>query len=109
MTNKVLFLNLMCFNLALAQSSKEIPTVKPIDENKLFHKISVTDNGIGFEEQYSDKIFIIFQRLEGKSEFSGSGIGLAVCKKIMLNHDGYIIAQSKLNEGATFSVYLNKS
>ncbi|MEP7168835.1 MAG: CHASE3 domain-containing protein [Bacteroidota bacterium] len=89
-------------------TGKEIPSVKPEDEYKLFHKISVADNGIGFEEQYTEKIFIIFQRLQGKSEFSGSGIGLAMCKKILFNHDGYIAANSKLNEGSEFSFYLPK-
>jgi len=89
-------------------TGKEIETVKPVDENKQFYKIAVTDNGIGFEEQYRDKIFVIFQRLEGKSAYSGSGIGLAVCKKIIQNHGGYINAYSKVNVGSQFFVYLNK-
>lgn len=90
-------------------AGKEIKSAKPMDENKFFYKITVSDNGIGFEEQYSDKIFVIFQRLQGKSEFRGSGIGLAMCKKILQNHDGYINVQSRLNEGSEFSFYLPKS
>jgi len=84
----------------------QIKDAKPVDGIRLFHKISVIDNGIGFEEQYAEKIFIIFQRLHGKMEYSGSGIGLAVCKKIALAHHGYITAQSKMGDGATFHVYL---
>lgn len=90
-------------------TAKEITSVKPMDGNKFFYKISVSDNGIGFEEKYAEKIFVIFQRLQGKSEFSGSGIGLAMCKKILENHDGYINVRSKLNEGSEFSFYLPRS
>ncbi|MEO5570432.1 MAG: CHASE3 domain-containing protein [Bacteroidia bacterium] len=89
-------------------TGREIQSLKPGDENKMFHKISVSDNGIGFEEQYTDRIFIIFQRLHGKSEFSGSGIGLAMCKKILHNHDGYIEAKSRMKQGSEFNFYLPK-
>jgi light-regulated signal transduction histidine kinase (bacteriophytochrome) len=85
---------------------KQIPNVKIADEFKSFHKISIIDNGIGFDEQYADKIFVIFQRLQGKTEYAGTGIGLAMCKKIVLNHEGYITAKSKLNKGSEFTVYL---
>lgn len=67
-----------------------------------YYLISVKDNGIGFDEKYLDKIFTIFQRLHGKNEFQGTGIGLALCRKIMENHEGFITAQSKTGEGATF-------
>jgi signal transduction histidine kinase len=66
----------------------------------------VIDNGIGFESQYADKIFEIFQRLDYQSSSKGSGIGLAICKKIVLNHHGIIKATGKLNEGARFDVYI---
>lgn len=69
-------------------------------------RLEVGDNGIGFDEIYLDRIFQMFQRLHGRSEFSGSGIGLALCKKVVQNHHGYITAKSQPGEGATFIVYL---
>jgi PAS domain S-box-containing protein len=69
-------------------------------------ELTVRDNGIGFEEQYSEKIFAMFQRLHGRSEYEGTGVGLAVCRRITDRHCGAISAQSKLGEGATFIVRL---
>ena len=69
-------------------------------------EITVSDNGIGFEPQYADRIFGLFQRLNGSSEFEGSGIGLAVCKKIVLRHGGTILARSNEGAGASFVVTL---
>lgn len=69
-------------------------------------RLEVTDNGIGFDEMYLDRIFQMFQRLHGRSEFSGSGIGLALCKKVVQNHHGYITAKSHPGQGSTFIVYL---
>jgi PAS domain S-box-containing protein len=71
-----------------------------------YFKITVEDNGIGFEQEFSERIFMIFQRLNGKSEFAGSGIGLSICKKIVENHHGFIFASGKPDQGATFTVLL---
>lgn len=71
-----------------------------------YHKISVIDNGIGFDEKYKEKIFAVFQRLHGRNEYKGTGIGLSICKKITENHKGFITAKSKEGEGATFIIYL---
>jgi signal transduction histidine kinase len=69
-------------------------------------KIIVTDEGIGFDETYLDKIFTIFQRLHGNSEFEGTGIGLAIVKKIVDTHHGIVTAMSKLQEGSSFIIIL---
>lgn len=72
-----------------------------------FYCISVKDNGIGFEDAYKDKIFGIFQRLNGNN-YVGTGIGLAICKKIVENHRGYILTESKVGEGAEFILLFPK-
>jgi two-component system CheB/CheR fusion protein len=74
---------------------------------KKYFGISVKDNGIGFEEQFKQKIFGIFQRLNG-NQYEGTGIGLAICKKIMDNHKGFLLADGKLHEGAEFIALLPK-
>ena len=65
-------------------------------------RISVADNGIGFDEKYLDRVFTIFQRLHGRGEYEGTGIGLAICRKIVERHGGTITARSQLGQGATF-------
>ena len=82
------------------------PTVKLIRTHPFYHQVDVTDNGIGFDEKYRDRIFQVFQRLHGKNEYAGTGIGLAICEKVAANHGGAITAASQPGQGATFSVYL---
>ena len=74
--------------------------------NKEYYKLLVTDNGIGFEKEYAERIFQIFQRLHGRHEYPGSGIGLAICKKIVENHSGLIYADAEPDKGALFTIIL---
>ena len=71
-----------------------------------YYKITLRDNGIGFDQEHAAQIFNIFQRLHGKSEYAGTGIGLAMCKKIVQNHKGDIYAEGSVNDGAVFNVIL---
>jgi len=83
----------------------EIPQLDVVNKKK-YHKISIIDNGIGFDTEYADKIFDIFQRLNNLPGAKGSGIGLAICKKIVQNHKGWIKASGKPDEGARFDIYI---
>ena len=74
-------------------------------EARHYYKISFEDNGLGFEEKYSKKIFQVFQRLHGAKEFEGTGMGLAICRKIMENHRGFIKVKSEPGKGSVFSCY----
>ncbi|MFL5764107.1 MAG: response regulator [Bacteroidia bacterium] len=84
-------------------SAKIEPPKDPQSGNG-FCRINIRDNGIGFEQQYAEQIFTMFKRLHGNSEYDGTGIGLAICKKIVDQHQGYISARSIVNEGSTFTV-----
>jgi signal transduction histidine kinase len=77
-----------------------------LSPQKNYCHIEVADNGIGFNSKYKDQIFDVFQRLNNKEDYSGTGIGLAIVKKIVENHSGIIIASSELNKGATFDIYI---
>ena len=76
---------------------------------KEYCHISVTDNGIGFEPKYNEKIFEVFQRLYTRDEYPGTGIGLAIVKRIVSNHAGVVTATSELDKGATFDIYIPAS
>ncbi len=114
-----LFLNLI--GNSLKYSRKEVQPIIKIKSERVssdhspLHvdtwKISMEDNGIGFEQQFGHKIFELFQRLHGRADYEGTGIGLAICKKIVENHKGTITAQGISGNGAIFTIFLpeNKS
>ena len=77
-----------------------------LDEDKVYFRITVSDNGIGFRQEYAEVIFNPFVRLNGKSEYPGNGIGLAICKKIVENHRGIIYAEGDENTGTRFVIIL---
>ncbi|WP_276166372.1 PAS domain-containing protein [Zobellia alginiliquefaciens] len=115
------FQNLIENSIKFAKADK-LPTIKvitttvegselshlPLDIKNTYYEISFVDKGIGFAPEHGEQIFEIFKRLHGKFEYNGTGIGLAIVKKIALNHNGTIIASGELNKGAVFKLYLPK-
>ena len=87
-------------------SEKKIEKYPNLNPVKAYIEIIFKDNGIGFKQQYAEKIFTIFQRLHNKDTYMGTGIGLALCKTIIENHHGEIFANAKENEGASFHVII---
>jgi len=86
-------------------TGKNVHNLKLSPETGYCH-ITYTDNGIGFDPQYADYIFDIFKRLYSKEEYEGTGIGLAICKRIVENHKGIITATGEMNKGARFDIYI---
>ncbi len=74
--------------------------------NETYYHLTVSDNGIGFDQKYNEKIFDVFQRLHRKEQYDGTGIGLSIVKKIVENHNGLILATGELTKGARFDVYI---
>lgn len=95
-------------SVRLEEFSKDYINDKLIT-NQEYYKITVSDNGIGFEQKYADKIFMLFKRLETDQNYNGTGLGLAICKKIVDNNNGFITAFGNPDVGSTFAVYFPKN
>ena len=87
-------------------SAREEKGFPALDSQRAYHLISFEDNGIGFKQEYAERIFTIFQRLHSKETYAGTGVGLAVCRKVVHNHGGEIYATSEPDKGACFTVLL---
>ncbi len=114
---RLLFENVINNALKYSQKNKtpivritsKIETAESFSNNvpvKKYCRINIDDNGVGFEQKYAEQIFQMFKRLHGNSEYEGTGIGLAICKKIVEEHHGYISAKSAINKGSTFTISL---
>lgn len=101
-----LILNSLKFSRATIPACIEIRCEKVLQGAQTFYKIVLADNGIGFEEEYAEKIFITFTKLNSADEYEGTGLGLALCKKIVLRHSGTISATGIPNKGAAFTIML---
>jgi signal transduction histidine kinase len=113
-----LFLNLVSNSLKFTErppeinitseivKAKEVPSNLALNGAAEYLLITLSDNGIGFDQKFEDKIFSIFQRLHHERNIPGTGIGLALCKKIVENHQGRITVKSRVNEGTKFFIYL---
>ncbi|MBC5862792.1 ATP-binding protein [Flavobacterium turcicum] len=90
----------------IKRSDTAIREIKSLPQNCNYWNMTIKDNGIGFDEQFNKRIFVIFQRLVSNDNNSGTGIGLAIVKKIVENHNGIVIAQGEIDKGATFEIYI---
>jgi len=84
----------------------DLPKFTKYSQGKNYYKITVQDNGIGFDDKYAEDIFRVFKRLHSYQEFEGTGVGLSICKKIVEKHNGFIKAESKIDDGSTFIIGL---
>ena len=105
-----LFYNIILNALKFAKTGEPVQvniqcTISEQQQEK-FYRIDITDNGIGFEDEYAGSIFETFTRLNAADEYEGTGLGLALCRKITDRHNGFIFATGELNKGATFTVLL---
>lgn len=95
----------MVIDVSCSVMNKEALTALTDSTSNQFYHVQVRDNGIGFEPMYANRIFDVFQRLHTTAEYPGTGIGLAICRKIMLNHEGVITAEGEIDKGAIFHLY----
>jgi light-regulated signal transduction histidine kinase (bacteriophytochrome) len=112
---KQLFTNLLANSMKFSDATRKqsisifaekvTESFEGLEPDKQYHKITISDTGIGFEQKFAESIFKIFNRLHNREEYDGSGVGLALCRKIMQTHNGHIAAIGKPGEGAAFELY----